>query len=127
MNILLKTAKDHNLEKQYYELVEWNNNEKNKPLNDFNEKWLEENAIIESDYLFSLAMTIDKQLSFEHAFILCFVLAKYGVLYAKLFVAEYYELKNNIEFALKYYNDASLDFESRKLALSKIKELRKKK
>lgn len=126
METLLKTAKLLNLTKQYNELLLWNNKQNDLPLNDFNEGWLKKNAIIESDYLYSLAITIKNELSYEHALIICTILADYDVIYAKLFVAEYYELNNNKELALKYYKECLDDFEAHNLAKTKIEQISSK-
>ena len=124
MEKLLNSAKSLNLIQQYKELLLWNEKQKNNPLNDFNEGWLKEKAIIESDYLYSLAISIKNKLSYEHALIVCYVLAEYGVIYAKLFVAEYYELQNNKEMAIKYYIDCLEDYEAHNLAKEKIEALK---
>ena len=124
MEKLLNSAKSLNLIQQYKELLLWNEKQKNNPLNDFDEGWLKENAIIESDYLYSLAISIKNELSYEHSLIVCYVLAEYGVIYAKLFVAEYYELQNNKEMAIKYYTDCLEDYEAHNLAKEKIEALK---
>ena len=61
MEKLLTSAKYLKLIQQYEELLVWNEKKKEKPLNDFNEGWLKENAIIESDYLYSLAINIKNE------------------------------------------------------------------
>lgn len=124
MEKLLNSAKYLKLIQQYEELLVWNERQKSKPLNDFNDSWLKDNAIIESDYLYSLAISIKNELSYEHALIVCYVLAEYGVIYAKLFVAEYYELHNNKEMSLKYYTECLDDYEAHNLAKEKIEALK---
>lgn len=126
MEQLYNFAIKYNLQKEYNELVLWNNNKKDRPLDLFTNDWLQKNAIIESDDLYSLAITIKNELTYKHALLICLVLSTYDVIYANLFVAEYYELNNQNELAISYYKKCLDDYEATNLVREKLKKLENK-
>ena len=121
--IIYNTARNLNLEELYFDLIDWNKAQLDRPLDNFTEEWLKENGIIESDFLFALANTINKQLSDTHALIILKIIADYGVIYAKTALAAYYEDNGNIDLACKYYTECLLDYETFNLAKEKLGKL----
>ena len=84
MKLLLEAAIKLDDKNLYKDLEDWNDLQPDKPLLDFNDKWLEENKFLEADYLFNIGNRVYKDLSFKHALIVFQVLSDYGNVYAKL-------------------------------------------
>ena len=127
MDLLLKKANELNDMDLYYELEKWNLSKDDNPLDLLNHEWMKSNAMIESDELYSLVITIGKELSYEHSILVCMVLSDYGVVYAKMALAEYYEENGFIDKAIKIYEELINDFECERVAKKKLRELKKEK
>ena len=83
MDILFAKAVSLNEVDLYEDLVKWNENQNDKPLNDFNDEWLNDNKFLEADYLYSIATRVYKELSLKHSVIILMVLRDYDNIYAK--------------------------------------------
>lgn len=123
MYLLFEKAKELNLMDLYYELESWNQIKSDRHLDLFNHQWMKENAIIESDELYSLAITICNDLSYRHSILVCMVLADYKVMYAQIALAEYCEQNGLIDKAIELYEELKNDFECERIAKIKLKEL----
>lgn len=123
MELLIKLGLSEDMYMELNDLIDWNKNNHLHPLNDFNHEWMNDNAIIESEELYSLATQIYKELSERHAYLICRILAEYGVIYANLALAEYYENNNNVKEAIEYYKKCLIAYDTQEIAKNKLRIL----
>ena len=125
MELLKLYAVSEDMINELNDLVIWNTNHYLHPLDDFNDDWMKENAIINSEELYSLATQIFRELGENHAYLICRVLADYGITYTFLALAEYYEEHNRVVEAIKYYEKCLFDSDACEIAKEKLSKLKR--
>ena len=128
MSKLLKSvALRNNLNQELEVLMKWNETQKDKPLNCFNNLWLSLKSVTESEYMLNVAERIKRELGSKYSVIIYNVLAMYGNNYAKLALADMYArgdgLTSDITLAEKYYKDCLTDTLLKPIVAVKLDEL----
>ena len=113
MELLRDLALKENMLKELHELEEWNNKHYLRPLDNLNDEWMKENAIIESDDLYALCIQVSNELGGKCTYLLLKVISEYGVSYVALALAMYYMEIGEIELSIKAFHKCLKDEETK--------------
>ena len=78
MSKLIKSvALKHKLLDEYYELMKWNENQSDKPLNSFNHNWLSNNIKQNEKHILSIVSRVKNEVGSKHSMLLYNTMALY--------------------------------------------------
>ena len=123
MEILKSKALDNIMYREYYGLLAWNETQADRPIDCFNQEWLQRNVYIRKDYLLKVLERVDNDLSKEHAALLALVLVEFYFILAAYYLALYFDDNKEYVKALKYYQMSMVDKEIQKKVQERYNQL----